>query len=399
MILIGLQGRLREHRARLRRARLRTSVEWIDLSELPQTSPPLNLVLQIAGDNERDDPVPREYASLIVNWTAIPPDVELDDAIQAALATVYGFVVGYTKEMHEVCRWIHILAHSMARTLDLRALIVGESGVGKELVARAIHRVGGRRDAPFVAINCAALSRELATGELFGHERGAFTGAISRREGALRTAGEGVAFLDEIGDMPLDLQTQLLRALEQRAFSPVGADKPIALGAQVLAATNRPLAPLIEQQRFRADLFFRLAQVEIFVPNLSQRVEDIPLLVREVWRRSGYEGRIEDDVVIAVQKRAWRGNIRELRSAVERVIIARAAGDLRPVGELIGSVSQQVIEPSAPLAQHKKHFERDVLEAVLRRVQGNVDLAARDLGVTKRTIYNLMRRHRVARKV
>jgi DNA-binding NtrC family response regulator len=199
--------------------------------------------------------------------------------------------------------------------------------------------------------------------------------------------------------MPLDLQTQLLRALEQRAFSPVGADKPIALGAQVLAATNRPLAPLIEQQRFRADLFFRLAQVEIFVPNLSQRVEDIPLLVREVWRRSGYEGRIDDDVVIAVQKRAWRGNIRELRSAVERVIIARAAGDLRPVGELIGSVSQQVIEPSAPLAQHKKHFERDVLEAVLRRVQGNVDLAARDLGVTKRTIYNLMRRHRVARKV
>jgi DNA-binding NtrC family response regulator len=237
---------------------------------------------------------------------------------------------------------------------------------------------------------------ELALSELFGHVRGAFTTAVASRQGAFQAAGGGVLFLDEVVNLPSEAQGQLLRVLEQRTFSALGSNAVSPLNAQILAATNKELAPLIESGTFRADLYFRIAQTTIQVPSLAERVEDLDLLVKHFWRESKASGAIDPDLISATKLRRWPGNIRELRSAVEHLVLLRAAGDLTPAEQVLGT-NHAIIseEENGKLTVLRAQFERRVLEAVLRRTGHDTVAAARELGVTRRTIYNLVRKYRI----
>ena len=207
---------------------------------------------------------------------------------------------------------------------DLTVMIVGESGTGKELVARALHDYGRRRKGAFVAVNMAAIPRELIESELFGHEKGAFTGATSRMAGRFEQAEGGTLFLDEIGDMPLEAQTRLLRVLQQSEYTSVGGVSPIKTNVRIIAATHRDLRQLITQGQFREDLFFRLNVVPLQIPALRERLEDLPDLTRHFLERASTEGlprkEISQDAVAALQSYRWPGNVRELENLIKRLM-------------------------------------------------------------------------------
>jgi DNA-binding NtrC family response regulator len=394
MLTVALAGDLRRELVRLRRTPILTRVDWVEATAENLGAGATDLVIEPAAARSTDESVAPK-----AQWARPPADEEIDLQLQHALQSAYGFVVGRTQAMHDACRRIRALAHPMARVIGMRALVTGQTGVGKELAARAVHQLGPSRGAPFVAVNCAALPTGLAASELFGHVRGAFTGALQNRTGALAQAGRGVLFLDEIGDMPLDLQSQLLRALETRSFTAVGSAEPIELQAQVLSATNQGLPALVERGAFRADLFFRLAQITLYLPSLEERRADLDLLVAHFWAAAEGPAPIDPAVLPAVQSRRWTGNLRELRSAIQRLVLMRVtrstwtANDVRSV---IGEGSHDGEPPAfapANLAAGHAALEREVLTSALRRAHGNTEAVARELGVSRRTVYNLLKRH------
>jgi transcriptional regulator with GAF, ATPase, and Fis domain len=404
MLHVALLGRLAEQVEALRRAEAHTAVTWGAMPSGPQEQARVDLFLRLRGDaagREQRQALRRHQPAPEAEWEAVPEPAEADQALQDALEAGYGFVVGFAPAMHEVCRWIRSVAHQVALALDLRTLVAGETGTGKELVAQAIHRLGPRAREPFVPLNCGALPKDLIGSELFGHQRGAFTGAVSDREGALRRAGKGTVFLDEIGEMPPDLQAQLLRVLEQRAFSPLGSDRTLPLQAQIVSATNRALDVAVRDQTFRSDLYYRLAQVPIWLPPLRERLADVPLLVRSFLRgRGAAADLVGGSALEALCRYDWPGNVRELRSAVDRFLLLSYSGQapadpnwFRPAGGAGGG-------PEAPvggtLAELRDDFEKRVLQAVLARCDGDTARAAKELGVTRRSIYNLLRRHDLA---
>lgn len=230
-------------------------------------------------------------------------------------------MLGQSKAMQEIFKLMSLLT-----TNDLTLLVTGESGVGKELVARGIHFNSPRREQPFVAVNCAALPEHLVESELFGHERGAFTGADSRRLGRFEAAGEGTLFLDEIGELPLHLQGKLLRVLQEKSFERVGNVAPLPFRARLVAATHRDLEAEIAAGRFREDLYFRLKLITLEIPPLRARREDIEILVRHFLARAGRELNrdvqgIEADALEALRDRPWPGNVRELEHAIKRAVL------------------------------------------------------------------------------
>jgi two-component system nitrogen regulation response regulator GlnG len=228
-------------------------------------------------------------------------------------------IVGRSPAMQDIYRIIARLTQT-----DLTVMIVGESGTGKELVARALHDYGRRRKGAFVAVNMAAIPRELIESELFGHEKGAFTGATSRMAGRFEQAEGGTLFLDEIGDMPLEAQTRLLRVLQQSEYTSVGGVSPIKTNVRIIAATHRDLRQLITQGQFREDLFFRLNVVPLQIPALRERLEDLPDLTRHFLERASTEGlprkEISQDAVAALQSYRWPGNVRELENLIKRLM-------------------------------------------------------------------------------
>jgi two-component system, NtrC family, nitrogen regulation response regulator GlnG len=228
-------------------------------------------------------------------------------------------IVGRSPAMQEIYRIIARLTQT-----DLTVMIVGESGTGKELVARALHDYGRRRKGPFVAVNMAAIPRELIESELFGHEKGAFTGATSRMAGRFEQAEGGTLFLDEIGDMPLEAQTRLLRVLQQGEYTTVGGNAPIKTNVRIITATHRDLRQLINQGSFREDLFYRLNVVPLRLPPLRERAEDIPDLVRHFLARAVKEGlprkELTREAVDRLQSHRWPGNIRELENLLRRLV-------------------------------------------------------------------------------
>ena len=228
-------------------------------------------------------------------------------------------IVGRSPAMQDIYRIIARLTQT-----DLTVMIVGESGTGKELVARALHDYGRRRKGAFVAVNMAAIPRELIESELFGHEKGAFTGATSRMAGRFEQAEGGTLFLDEIGDMPLEAQTRLLRVLQQSEYTSVGGVSPIKTNVRIIAATHRDLRQLITQGQFREDLFFRLNVVPLQIPSLRERLEDLPDLTRHFLERASAEGlprkEISPDAVAALQTYRWPGNVRELENLIKRLM-------------------------------------------------------------------------------
>jgi two-component system nitrogen regulation response regulator NtrX len=296
---------------------------------------------------------------------------------------------------------------AMAAPTNGRVLIMGENGTGKELVARNIHDMSRRRTAPFVEVNCAAIPEELIESELFGHVRGAFTGAVADRRGKFEAAHGGTIFLDEIGDMSLKTQAKVLRVLQEQVMEPVGGSTRIRVDARVLAATNKDLPTEIRAGRFREDLYFRLNVIPIFVPALRDRQEDIPLLAdhfmalmaREYGRRPKT---FERDAVKVLQQYAWPGNVRELRNIVERLMIM-VPGDRITSRDLTfleqGTVAAADAARPVPLAalhDARDQFERDYILRALAQQHGNISRTAEVLGVERSNLYRKMRAFGIA---
>ncbi len=301
-------------------------------------------------------------------------------------------LVGRSPAMAEVERWIEKVA-----PVETTVLVSGESGTGKELVARAIHGAGPRRDGPFVAVNCAALPRELFESELFGHVRGAFTGAHRDRPGYFELARGGTLFLDEVSELPLDLQPKLLRAIEQAEVLPVGGDRTVPTDLRILAATNRRLEREIDEGRFREDLYFRLRVVEIVLPPLRERREDIPLLAEHLVHRLNRRLKrrllgVEPDAVQALMAAPWRGNVRELENVLERTMIL-AEGETLTFADLPADLTGS--SPPAPVSDDLREavrtFERQHILRVLAEAEDNREEAARRLGVDASTLYRRLK--------
>jgi two-component system, NtrC family, nitrogen regulation response regulator GlnG len=253
-------------------------------------------------------------------------------------------LIGRSPAMQEIYRIIARLTQT-----DLTVMIMGESGTGKELVARALHDYGRRRHGPFVAVNMAAIPKELVESELFGHERGAFTGATNRGIGRFEQAEAGTLFLDEIGDMPLEAQTRLLRVLQQGEYTTVGGRTPIKTDVRIIAATNRELRQLIHQGLFREDLYYRLNVVPMRLPPLRERGEDIPDLARHFLRKAEEEGlpakRIEADALDLLRRYRWPGNVRELENLIRRLVVLHS-------GDVISTatIASELNEPARPMS-------------------------------------------------
>jgi len=293
---------------------------------------------------------------------------------------------------------------ALAAPTNGRVLILGENGTGKELVARAIHQLSRRSTFPFVEVNCAAIPEELIESELFGHVRGAFTGAVADRRGKLEAAHGGTIFLDEIGDMSLKTQAKVLRVLQEQVMEPVGGSNRIRVNARVLAATNKDLPTEIRAGRFRDDLYFRLNVVPIFVPPLRERKEDVPLLAnhfmamlaREYGRRTKT---FEPEAIAMLERYPWPGNVRELRNVVERLMIMVPGGQVsaRDIAFLdqppVGFSADPTIAPFPLAALHdaRDQFERDYIQRALATQQGNISRTADVLGIERSNLYRKMR--------
>jgi DNA-binding NtrC family response regulator len=286
----------------------------------------------------------------------------------------------------------------VART-NATALIRGESGTGKELVAHAIHANSPRARAPFVKLNCAALPETLIESELFGHERGAFTGADDARAGLLAEAEGGVLFFDEIGELPLSLQPLLLGVLERRRSRRIGGASDQHHDVRIIAATNRNLAEEVRAKRFREDLYYRLAVARLRVPPLRERADDIPILANQFAREAG--GALATDAIAALCAYTWPGNVRELRNTVTRLVVQRGGGELPelPVASAHGRARSLCDANGNLLAlpdlreRVAEELEREYLEAVLQRAHGNLSRAAELAGVTRQYLTSLAVKH------
>jgi two-component system, NtrC family, nitrogen regulation response regulator NtrX len=295
---------------------------------------------------------------------------------------------------------------AMAAPTNGRVLIHGENGTGKELVARSIHMRSRRMKGPFIEVNCAAIPEELIESELFGHMKGAFTGAVADRRGKFELADGGTLFLDEIGDMSLKTQAKVLRALQEQIVEPVGGTSSVKVDVRVIAATNKDLPTEIRAGRFREDLYFRLNVIPIFVPPLRDRDSDIPLLAehfmaefaREYGRRPK---RLDPGAASGLRSYRWPGNVRELRNVIERLMIM-VPGDTIAIGDLAflesGGVAaaDQPGTPALPLHEARERFERDYILRALAAQNGNISRTADALGVERSNLYRKMRAFGIA---
>jgi len=307
---------------------------------------------------------------------------------------------------HPLMQKINAMVRRVA-TSDATVLITGESGTGKELVARAVHTYSPRAAGPFVALNCAAIPEELLESELFGHVRGAFTGALAARVGMFQLADGGTVFLDEVGEMPVSLQPKLLRVLQNREVRRVGADQPLSVNVRVIAATNKDLAVEVEKGAFREDLFYRLQVIPIHLPPLRARRSDIPLLVQHFLEKQNlkYSRTIQlaAETMVYLWEYDWPGNVRELENLVERVVVLSDNGQVGPE-DLPSYVRSFISEKKIPnpalnngeldLQQAVEQFESRLIDEALRHTNSNITAAARILKINRTTLIAKLRRRR-----
>jgi DNA-binding NtrC family response regulator len=304
-----------------------------------------------------------------------------------------GAMIGASTAMRSVFETIHKVAGT-----DLTVLVHGESGTGKELVAQALHEGSSRRTRPFVAVNCAAMSRDLVESELFGHEKGAFTGAGARRAGRFESADGGTLLLDEVGDMPRETQAKVLRVLQERSFERVGGTTTLKVDVRVVAATHRDLEAEVRTGAFREDLYYRLRVVEVTLPPLRDRPEDIPALVArfllQVAERLGRpKASISAPALAALATHRWPGNVRELRNVVERaaVLASGTAIDTADLALDAGKATAQAVTFAEAKRRVIEDFERSYLRAALGRHGGNVSRTAEAIGMVRQSLQQKMR--------
>ena len=301
-------------------------------------------------------------------------------------------MIGHSPAFVSVLNQVRIIAKS-----DSVTLIQGETGTGKEVIARAIHNESLRSRGPFVKLNCAAIPGALLESELFGHERGAFTGAIAQTIGRFQQADNGTLFLDEIGDLPLELQPKLLRALQEQEFERLGGGRTIRVNVRVVAATNQDLAQMVSARQFRADLYYRLNVIPIFLPPLRERSSDIPALVEHFVRKFSARfnkpiDSIPEDVMECLKLHDWPGNIRELQNFIERAVVLSPGPVLRPTLTELRHMTKQ---PTAAAAQTLAEASRDHILEVLEQSRwmiGGRDGAAERLGLPRTTLIYKMRK-------
>jgi DNA-binding NtrC family response regulator len=286
---------------------------------------------------------------------------------------------------------------------SVSVLLTGESGTGKELVAETIHSLSAGRDQPFVAVNCGAIPATLVEAELFGYERGSFTGAVRSQAGYFERAGRGTLFLDEVGEMPLDMQVKLLRALESRRFCRVGGVHDIPLQARVVAATNRSLGDALAENKFRADLLYRLAVFHLHIPPLRRRGDDVNMLARHFLQQlneaEGSSKGFSADSIRYLSEHSWPGNVRELHNTVQRAfILADDEVDLRDASEYGATPAETTLSPDADVSFREgmslAEVERAVIVETLRRCSGNKTRTAAVLGISVKTLYNRLNEYR-----
>jgi two-component system NtrC family response regulator len=313
---------------------------------------------------------------------------------QQARAGEFEQMVGTSPQMQGVFAYIRKVAGTTAPVL-----LLGESGTGKELAALAIHQRSARKEKPFVAINCSGIPENLLESELFGHEKGAFTGAHMQRKGLIENASDGTLFLDEIAELPPSLQVKLLRFLQEQRFQRVGGRQEIQIDTRIIAATNANLKETIGEGKFREDLYFRLAVVVIQLPPLRDRGDDIPLLAREFLQRYAVQNNkksltLSSDALRALCRHEWPGNVRELQNRVKRAVIMADGKKIAPADLELEEAGQGYVT----LRDAREAVERQLVEGSLRRNGGKISSAASELGISRPTLYELMEKLGVARE-
>ncbi|MCA8928894.1 MAG: PEP-CTERM-box response regulator transcription factor [Alphaproteobacteria bacterium] len=344
-------------------------------------------------------PIDEEVLQLIVRRAFHVHELEAENrSLRTAKADDHGILTA-SESMQAVCKMVEKIAPT-----DATVLLLGESGTGKELLARALHRRALRDDGPFVAINCAAIPENLLESELFGHEKGAFTGAIKALKGKIELADGGTLFLDEIGDMPPSLQGKLLRFLQEREIERIGGRDIIPVDVRVVSATHRDLRKLIDEGTFREDLFYRLAEIVVEIPPLRDRGDDSVLLAQHFATRFAAQMnsaavKLSADAADAIRAYKWRGNVRELENRVKRAVIMANqpvinASDLdlpsvTPRARAAFDGPAEIIS----LRDARERAEREAITIALRSLSGNLSAVAKALGVSRPTLYNLLKQH------
>ena len=341
-------------------------------------------------------PVDIEALGLIVRRALHVQRIENENRSLSARAgednRVLGGMITAAPEMLKVARTIERVANA-----NVSVMLLGASGTGKELLARGLHESSNRRDGPFVAINCAAIPENLLESELFGHEKGAFTGAIKTTEGKIEQADGGTLFLDEVGDIPFALQVKLLRFLQERVIERIGSRKSIHVDTRIVCATHQDLETMITDGRFREDLFYRLAEIVVKIPSLAERPGDATLLAKAFLGRFAREMNpqvkgFSADALAAIDSWAWPGNVRELENRVKRAVIMAD-------GKLVGAADLDLAEPDEDAAQvlnlkcARETADRRVIRHALARSEGNISNTAKLLGISRPTLYDLLKQY------
>ncbi len=341
-------------------------------------------------------PVDIEALGLIVRRAFQLHKIESENRVLASRSgndnRVLGRLITGAPEMVRVARTIERVANT-----NVSVMLLGASGTGKELLARGLHEASDRRGGAFVAINCAAIPENLLESELFGHEKGAFTGAVKTTMGKIEQAGGGTLFLDEVGDIPFQLQVKLLRFLQERVIERVGSRASIAVDTRIVCATHQDLEAMIAAGRFREDLFYRLAEIVVKIPSLAERPGDAALLAKSFMAKFAKEMNpkvkgFASDALAAIDAWPWPGNVRELENRVKRAVIMTE-------GKLVGSTDLDLAEPddeqalALNLKSAREHADRKVIRHALARSEGNISSTAKMLGISRPTLYDLLKHY------
>ncbi len=344
-------------------------------------------------------PIDIDELGLIVRRAFHVRALEVENARLAEAGTgdnrVLGGMITGAPEMQKVARTIERVAN-----LDVSVMLLGASGTGKELLARGLHQASGRRDGAFVAINCAAIPENLLESELFGHEKGAFTGAVKTTEGKIELAHGGTLFLDEVGDIPLPLQVKLLRFLQERTIERIGGRKPIAVDTRIVCATHRDLDAMIAQGAFRDDLYYRLAEMVVKIPVLAERPGDAVLLARHFLHKYAPEMNpavrgFAPDALQTIDAARWPGNVRELENRIKRAVIM-ADGKLVTKDDLdMAGRGDEPGESHLNLRSAREAADRVAIRRAMTQSEGNISLASKLLGISRPTLYDLLKQYRI----